>query len=166
MSFSPEIPIINKSLSDNIVKAWSKKSLVLQCTINEPDRANITWYSPNGHDITNASRPTKEGSQLSVIILQDSDFGIYICRAENIFGFDEHKVNVTNSCKYTLSEWNLIYLRLDVLSHNGRVKKLVWFYLGVLIFLRRKGTFWAGRIIGHVYCLHKICIKLWWEFLA
>lgn len=93
-------PTIDKDQSNSSVKSWNDNEITLTCKWSSSLPApKWSWYKPDGTDITSSAQNTNQVSKIKVTT-SSGDYGLYKCQATNVAGFDEHKINVTQLCKY------------------------------------------------------------------
>ncbi len=92
-----------------------------------PMPITYTWFHPSGRQLfTDQSRIFINQGQLSIIIVQKSDLGVFRCIATNAYGSDEVNFTLNVLCMYNYKEkkqanFRFVFLRWTSYYSNSRL---------------------------------------------
>jgi hypothetical protein len=96
LSVKPRFDFFNSSTT---VASFNGKNIRLQCKAIGQPVPIITWYNPQGLNITEGINSNHGSSLITIKTTSDSDYGLYKCKATNNIGSDKHFINVARLCK-------------------------------------------------------------------
>ncbi|XP_031552952.1 hemicentin-1-like [Actinia tenebrosa] len=90
-------PEIDAVQSNDTVSSYNDGTVRIYCLAHGVPSPLFTWYDTPNRSIATGSHNVTGGSVLELETIDAGSYGLYKCKAENLLGYDEHIINVTQT---------------------------------------------------------------------
>ncbi|XP_031555946.1 opioid-binding protein/cell adhesion molecule-like [Actinia tenebrosa] len=94
VQYKPEIDVVQ---SNDTVSSYNNGTVTIYCLANGVPSPLFTWYDPRNRSILTGSHTVTGVGVLELVTIDAGSYGLYKCKAENLLGYDEHIINVTQT---------------------------------------------------------------------
>ncbi|XP_031550978.1 neuronal growth regulator 1-like, partial [Actinia tenebrosa] len=94
VQYEPQIDVFQ---SNDTVSSYNGGKIRIYCLAHGVPSPLFTWYDPHNRSIATGSHTVTGVSVLELVTINAGSYGLYKCKAENLLGYDEHIINVTQT---------------------------------------------------------------------